>query len=552
MLPYTVNPATPYLKSGMSLLAVTTTEQDRFERLVLKETYVDDTGATRRYDAVYSVSADLVMQRVTLEEQGDVEFIKREDVLVPAPPKAQDKTPGKVHSYPSAFQYQAMRAEQGERNILLVYDFSHFTSNRNPQPAMFRSLMNRQAVVQQNGCHVILVAASWLTMLPEYRAEVKVLRLPLPTMQQLNIALDLALTGTMPPVVITPEMRERVLRAAIGLTEKQATDAFALAMTYEDFDAEVVMDMKMDIMRAAGVKLAKPWDPKLIGGFSELKESIVNEVVPTYGGKRGMRRVLLFGIYGSGKSISAKAYGAYLQLPVALIEFSKLKGKFVGESEENLARVLEAASACQNIVIWIDELEDAMGDADSSNKTGSTTGSMVGVISTWMEEEQPRGVFMVCTANSLNFPNKILRRFDETWFIDLPRTSERREIAMAQFNMAECEFADDTQRGEMADHLTKLSDGWTGDEIRKCVESAARRTDGKLTLETLTAAAGRIMPISKLKADEIQAMRDYGLTYARVANSPEDAVELKATTARKISKLKLKEEGPQQLDNEFN
>ena len=216
-----------------------------------------------------------------------------------------------------------------------------------------------------------------------------------------------------------------------------------------------------------------------------------------------------------------------------MLEFSKLEGSLVGESVKNLAEALAIANAINSGVLWIDELCDAVGDSESSAKTGSTTGKMVGILSTWMEEEQPPGIIMVATANNFkNIPTKIVRRFDEVFFVDLPSSFERCEIAKVHL-----ELNDSPTTDKICKFVSDLSDGWNGDEIRKLVVSTARRAKGVINTDTLLEAAQFIKPISVTKGDEIRAMREWGTTSVRVANTP----EVKKKDTRKIGKIKLEE-----------
>ena len=232
--------------------------------------------------------------------------------------------------------------------------------------------------------------------------------------------------------------------------------------------------------------------------------------------------------HNTGKSLSSKALGAYLQIPVLECPFSKLKGSLVGDSEKNISAMLNLVNAVTPVVAWFDEIDDAFGDAESSARTGSTTGSMVGIFATWLEEKQKQDTIVVATANDFfKIPTKIVRRFDEIFFVDLPSTQERKEIAAVHLRLN-----GNTATSALCDLLANLSRDWTGDEIRKCILSAARRTRGNITAESLKDAASSVKPIAITRAEEIAALRKWGHDTVRIANTPEVSITSKQSARR--------------------
>ena len=69
--------------------------------------------------------------------------------------------------------------------------------------------------------------------------------------------------------------------------------------------------------------------------------------------------VLIAGVPGCGKSLSAKATARLFNVPLLRLDMGRLLGKYVGESEANMRRAIELAEAISPCVLWIDELEKA-------------------------------------------------------------------------------------------------------------------------------------------------------------------------------------------------
>jgi ATP-dependent 26S proteasome regulatory subunit len=69
--------------------------------------------------------------------------------------------------------------------------------------------------------------------------------------------------------------------------------------------------------------------------------------------------VLLLGVPGCGKSLSAKAVAAEWHMPLLKLDPSNLYNKYIGDSERNFKRAMRTAEKVAPVVLWIDELEKA-------------------------------------------------------------------------------------------------------------------------------------------------------------------------------------------------
>lgn len=139
--------------------------------------------------------------------------------------------------------------------------------------------------------------------------------------------------------------------------------------------------------------------------------------------------VMIVGMPGCGKSLTAKCIAKEFGVPLLRLDVGRLMGKFVGESEENLRRAIKVAESAAPCILWIDEIEKAFaGIGDSGG--GSVTTRMFGYFLTWMQEKKGC-IYVVATANDIsNLPPEFLRRgrFDEIFQVKFPTKQERREI----------------------------------------------------------------------------------------------------------------------------
>jgi SpoVK/Ycf46/Vps4 family AAA+-type ATPase len=185
-------------------------------------------------------------------------------------------------------------------------------------------------------------------------------------------------------------------------------------------------------------------------------------------GLRVPRGVLLMGVYGCGKSLSAKALATEWGLPLVQLELGRLRNPAVGRSENNLIQALKIVETVAPCCIWIDEAEKSLsGGASSAQSDAGTTSRMLGILSTWVQEmESP--VSLILTANSLkNLPPEIVNRLPDRFFFDVPDEPSRVDILRIHADA----FSQDISSFQLSD-LAKVSVDLVGREIEQCVESA--------------------------------------------------------------------------------
>ena len=140
--------------------------------------------------------------------------------------------------------------------------------------------------------------------------------------------------------------------------------------------------------------------------------------------------ILIVGMPGCGKSLTAKAAANLFKVPLLRLDVGKLLGKYVGESEENLRSAIKIAEATTPCVLWIDEIEKAFAGVGKDESGGGVTTRLFGHFLTWMQEKEST-VYVVATANDItNIPPEFLRkgRFDEMFSVNLPNDEERKKI----------------------------------------------------------------------------------------------------------------------------
>jgi hypothetical protein len=375
-----------------------------------------------------------------------------------------------------------------------------------------RSLAHRLSMTRST-----LVAISPTPEVPhELADEAVVVHLPLPDLAAMRVLLD-HLVSVTPGVRVALDDagRERMARAALGLTASQAQRAFARAMVrdqvLDEADITAVLAEKRAVVRATpGLEFVDSRDGDVeVGGLEHLKEwlALRRDAFGPQAAAFGLptpKGLALVGIPGSGKSMTARMVGRMWRLPVLRLDMGSLFDSKLGETEYRTRRALRVAEAVAPSVVWIDEVEKVLAHGDQD---GGTSLRVLGTVLTWMQE-RPAPVFVVATANDVSrVPPELLRRgrFDEVFFLDLPTEAERAEILRVQLRRR----GRDPHAFDLA-LLARLSAGHVGAELEQAVTDALFRAFGhgrELTTADLAAAIEETIPLSQSSRERVAALR---------------------------------------------
>ena len=228
--------------------------------------------------------------------------------------------------------------------------------------------------------------------------------------------------------------------------------------------------------------------------------------------------LLIVGIPGTGKSLTAKATAGAFGLPLLRLDMGCVFGGLVGQSEANLRSVIQTAEAIAPCVLWIDEIEKGFSGSKSNGSTdGGTSSRVFGSFLSWMQEKD-KPVFVVATANDVSqLPPEFLRkgRFDEMFFVDLPEALERAQIwdiVIKHHGRKPTDF--DTVV------LSRACEQFTGAEIEAVFIDAMHEAfaEGREPLpKDILAAMTNTVPLANLMDGQIGALRHWAKGRAREA-----------------------------------
>jgi SpoVK/Ycf46/Vps4 family AAA+-type ATPase len=322
--------------------------------------------------------------------------------------------------------------------------------------------------------------------------------------------------------------RERVLKAAAGLTASEAENVFAKSLVVAGrLDLDVIVAEKKQIIQRSRVLeyYDAVEDMAYVGGMAELKAWLRKRGLAfTERARRfGLpepRGLLLLGVQGSGKSLVAKSVASLWKLPLLRLDMGKVFSQMVGSSEENIRIALRLAESVSPCVLWMDELEKGLAGLGSSDRSDAGTAARVfGSFVTWMQEKTAP-VFVIATSNNIaGLPPELLRkgRFDEIFFVDLPNLQERQEI----FTIHLARRHRDPTRFDLSG-LAQRADGFSGAEIEQVIISAlydAFEEDRELRDCDLYRNISQTIPLSQTMKEQITALCNWARTHARPASS---------------------------------
>lgn len=321
-------------------------------------------------------------------------------------------------------------------------------------------------------------------------------------------------------VELTPEETTALVHHLSGLTlmeaEKILTKAIVEDGALTKDDIRHVIDAKREVVEREGLLEYYPVETTMaeVADLATLKEwlskrrTVVRE--PERAEEFGLdfpRGMLLLGVPGCGKSLSAKAVAAEWELPLLKLDPSNLYNKYIGESERNFKRAMQTAERMAPVVLWIDELEKAF--ATGGSEDGGVSQRILGSFLTWMQD-RTGDVFIVATANQIDrLPPEFLRkgRFDEIFFVDLPDESTRRNVFRIHL-----EHRSQDPGGVDLERLARETAGFSGAEIEEVVVSAlytAFAEETPLDTDALLREVAATKPLSVTMGEKITALRKW-------------------------------------------
>ena len=307
----------------------------------------------------------------------------------------------------------------------------------------------------------------------------------------------------------------RISTTLTGLTASQINQSLAVALEkHGELDEKALTTLlqeKEQIIGKSGVLEMVKVRENLsdIGGLENLKKWLERKAAilqrlpeAEEAGLQAPKGVLVAGMPGCGKSLTAKAVANLFGLPLLRLDIGSLLGKYVGESEHNMRRALAMAETISPCVLWVDELEKAFVGIGSANAS-EVTSRLLGYFLTWMQEKTS-AVFVVATANNVTaLPPELLRkgRFDDVFYVGFPYLAERKAILSIHLKATW-----QTLSAEQQQQLAVLCRNFAGADIQNAVNDAresAFLAGVNIDYSRLCRALKRTVPLRETLRDQV-------------------------------------------------
>lgn len=484
---------TAYLKAGYPILAVRTYEPDRAQEVFTKEILANVSAYT-----CYTWNILKGISQLEINQEG--QLCQR--------PVSNEQPLNWLNTQPNNI-------------VLFLLNYHRFMNNFE----IVQELQDGRDAWKENFRHIVMLVPD-ITLPKEIEKSVTIIDFNLPGKDEMVKVITDTKSGIEGRIEHKEEDNDVLVNAARGMTLFEAENAFALsAVTSKRFDPDIIAEHKLQIIKKSGfMELYPPVLESQLGGLDNYKQYIhsrrrgfYDQKIP---GSAKPKAVLLFGLPGGGKSLSAKVTASVLGFPLIRLDISSLKGSRVGESEQNTRYAWKTIKAIAPVVVWCEEVEKVFGGVKSSSQTdGGTTSSMFGLFLTEMEEcKEP--VFFVMTCNDIDellsiSQGALIRRFDDIFFVDLPSVEERKAVLsiMNQRYNAQHEI-------DLVSHM----EGWTGAEIEKFVKNSIYDGPQK--------AFSNIKPIYHQNREIIDKARRWAQTNSIYANSIISTAQAKPRSIR--------------------
>lgn len=397
--------------------------------------------------------------------------------------------------------------------ILILRDFQRFLED----VAVSRKLRNVARQLKYQPKNIVILAAG--INIPDDLSEViTILEFPLPSQAEIKKEVENLLSALGQPV--DQSLLDEIVRASLGLSIDRVRRVLAKAIAnhgslLED-DVELILEEKRQTIRQTQILDFYPTQNNIsdIGGLDLLKDWLMrrggafSEKARQYGLPHP-RGLMLVGIQGTGKSLTAKAIAHHWHLPLLRLDVGRLFAGLVGESEARTRQMIQLAEALAPCILWVDEIDKAFAGFDSKGDAG-TASRVFGTFITWLAEKTT-AVFVVATANNIqSLPPEILRkgRFDEIFFVGLPHQEERQAIFNVHLNRLRPQNLKNYDIARLAYETPDFS----GAEIEQTLIEAMHigfSQNRDFTTDDILEAASQIIPLARTAQEQIEFLQNW-------------------------------------------
>ena len=397
--------------------------------------------------------------------------------------------------------------------VFILRDYHRFLED----VAISRKLRNFARLLKSQPKNIVLLSPR--INIPDDLMEVlTVVEFPLPSKAEIKTEIERLLTST--GNSLSGKFLDDLVSSCQGLSMERIRRVLARAIAshgeLQPEDVELVLAEKRQTIRQTQILDFIPATEQIsdIGGLDNLKDWLLrrggafSEKARQYGLPHP-RGLLLIGIQGTGKSLTAKAIAHNWHLPLLRLDVGRLFAGLVGESESRTRQMIQVAEALAPCILWIDEIDKAFSGLGSKGDAG-TTSRVFGTFITWLAEKTSP-VFVVATANDIQaLPPEVLRkgRSDEIFFVGLPSQEERKAI----YEVHLTRLRSHNIKSYDIERLAYETPDFSGAEIEQTLIEAMHigfSQNRDFTTDDILEAASQIIPLARTAQEQIEQLREW-------------------------------------------
>ncbi len=407
--------------------------------------------------------------------------------------------------------------------VFILRDYHRFLED----VAIGRKLRNLARLLKSQPKNIVLLSPR-LTIPEELTEVLTVLEFSLPSGTEIKLEVErlLAAIGNS----VEGKFLDDLVLSCQGLSMERIRRVLARAIAthgeLQPEDVDLVLEEKRQTIRQTQILDFIPATEQIsdIGGLDNLKDWLLRrggaftEKARQYGLPHP-RGLMLVGIQGTGKSLTAKAIAHHWHLPLLRLDIGRLFAGLVGESESRTRQMIQVAEALAPCILCIDEIDKAFSGMGSKGD-GGTTSRVLGTFITWLAEKTSP-VFVVATANEIQaLPPEMLRkgRFDEIFFVGLPTQEERKAI----YNVHLSRIRPHNLKSYDIDRLAYETPDFSGAEIEQTLIEAMHigfSQNRDFTSDDILEAASQIIPLARTAQEQIEKLQQWAASgRARLAS----------------------------------
>lgn len=280
-----------------------------------------------------------------------------------------------------------------------------------------------------------------------------------------------------------PEISEIATQTA-GLSLSMVEDCILRCRLEKKYDPVFIKERKDEIIRATYDDIIEIMEPSVgwesVGGLDNVIEFLTNSVVKPL--KEGNSRrcpmgILMVGPPGTGKSITAEALAYEAGVLFVKLNFAKIFSKWIGDSERNLDRALQAIVALSPAIVFIDEIDQSghRRDGASSGDSGVSQRVFQKLLS-FMADTRNRGKIVFAAATNrpdlLDPAMKRAGRFDKKIPFLAPDEVQREGILRALGAKIGCKMPK-----KIPPSVIEQTSGYVGADLETIITAAFELAD---------------------------------------------------------------------------